>query len=380
MFSVRCASRPATALHLRGRSLSLRSLFRKISLRQTNRAALPSPFARSLSTAFSSSSCSTTTIRESIPAHHSLPSPLARQTSMPAQASALTLDIHACQTSEQVLALFESCRASGSVQKTTNDELIAFLVSLKSKHADGTIAAADPRLAALVEAAASRFFTMNLRATAITVSCADILGVRLRDEQLDDFWKASGKKLRAAENRALFGFLKSCSNFKLMPPASWIDEFWKCSGPQLSSVAALELDSTLFACIVLGLVPPRAWMAKFWPATEALHAACEAHTLSGLLGSCAELGLLPPATWMRSFWAASYAVFPDTFDKKPSRHVSRMRQTAIGAARVLDGRVLEANRARTDRSDPDRARECILVLRPVLAHVAPCRFTLVVGS
>jgi hypothetical protein len=219
-----------------------------------------------------------------------------------AASMALTRQICACQTRDEVLALFESLRQSRG--DLDSYQITTFFTTLKKL--GGNSIARDARFLQLLEYTRSRFshYADGRLLATILHSC-----VRLQANLLDDwvvsFWKASEATMSTLDPQGFSNMLWACNKLIISPPQSWLNCFWAESQAKLSSFKPQELSSTLYACGEMKLTPPQHWMDRFWQSSEAKLSDFEPQNFSNTLYACGKLSLNPPQDWMDRFWKSS---------------------------------------------------------------------------
>jgi hypothetical protein len=263
----------------------------------------------------------------------------------------LTRKILACQSRDEVLALFES-----SSQSHTNGDLNHFHIGAFFKallKLEGKDVASDARFINLVELARLRFSEADGATTASIIQFCAQIGAKLSDDWLAGFWKSSDAKLPGLNARQLSHTLlctlracgkmgvvppqfwmdslwksiqavlsdsdargssktfRMCGEMSIVPPQFWMDCFWKTSSPRFGFNAnGMAVLNTFHACGKLRLTPPQPWLAVFWKSSEDKLSGFNAKGLSSTLLACGRLGLVPPQPWMVGFSTSCEAALP----------------------------------------------------------------------
>ena len=196
---------------------------------------------------------------------HTMQLPRLRSSADSGDSGDLTRAILACQSRDEVLALFESFQSSIGLDRIHISALFTTLRKL-----GGKTVASDARFIKLVELARSRFPKADGRELATVIHRCGQLGATLSGEWIAGFWKSSEAKLSDFSALDFSSTMHACSRLGLTPPQPWLAVFWKSSAAKLSGFDAKGLANTLFAFSKLSLAPPQPWMDSFMAALAIL--------------------------------------------------------------------------------------------------------------
>jgi hypothetical protein len=210
--------------------------------------------------------------------------------------------IAACQSRDEVLALFKSCQGH-NIRDMNPFHISVFLTTLKKL--GGNPVSADARFIDLVDLTRLRLADANGRGLATIIHCCARLGATLSVDWQAGFWESSEAKMPTFKAQELSNTLWACSELGLTPPQSWRDRFWILSGAKLHGFNAQDFSNTLHACGKLSLEPLQHWIDCFWTASKAKLSGFTSQGLSNTLLACSKLGLMPPQHWRDHFWTES---------------------------------------------------------------------------
>ncbi len=219
----------------------------------------------------------------------------------------LTRKILACQSRDEVLALFESNSQIHTNGDLNHFHIDAFFKTLRKL--EGKDVASDARFINLVELARLRFSEVDGRTLASIIHFCVHLGATLSDDWLACFWKSSEAKLPGLNARDLRDMLSStlrtCGKMGVVPPEFWMVSLWK-SIEAVSEFSMQGSSHTFRMCGEMGIVPPQFWMDCFWKSTQAFFG-LNAYGMSVLntFHACGRLRLTPPQPWLAVFWKTS---------------------------------------------------------------------------